>query len=176
MAGLGLGAMAGSFAHTTQSSTLGGTTITSSTPKGLAIGSVVGLAAGGVVALVLLTHSRQFYVEIGSPMELNLSQPLTLAENQVVDAMRQAQSQPPDVMPIAPRPLPSFPTDHGICHTRHSRHASDYHSGYTRHRRFTRQTGHGHPQHAIDSGNAVSLPVAASEPSILGGSHRRGIL
>jgi type IV secretion system protein VirB10 len=117
MAGLGLGAMAGSFAHTTQSSTLGGTTITSSTPKGLAIGSVVGLAAGGVVALVLLTHSRQFFVEIGSPMELNLSQPLTLAENQVIDAVRQAQSQPPTVTPIAPRPLPSFPTDHGTCYT-----------------------------------------------------------
>ncbi len=78
MAGLGLGALIGSAAHTTQSSTLGGITMTSSTPKGLAIGSVVGLAAGGVVALVLMTHSHQFFVDVGSPMQLTLPEPLTL--------------------------------------------------------------------------------------------------
>ena len=69
MAGLGLGALIGSAAHTTQSSTLGGMTMTSSTPKGIAIGSIVGLAAGGVVALVMLTHSHQFFVDVGSPMQ-----------------------------------------------------------------------------------------------------------
>jgi len=121
MAGLGLGALIGSAAHTTQSSTLGGTTITSSTPKGLAIGSVVGLAAGGVVALVLLTHSHQFFVDVGSPMELTLPQPLTLAQVDVVDANREAQQHPVAVPMPSPRPqpvaFPSAPIDHGTCFT-----------------------------------------------------------
>jgi len=121
MAGLGLGALIGSAAHTTQSSTLGGNTITSSTPKGLAIGSFVGLAAGGVVALVLLTHSHQFFVEVGSPLEMTLPQPLTLAQADVVDANREAQDHPAAVPMPAPRPVPvafpSTPIDHGTCFT-----------------------------------------------------------
>lgn len=115
--GAGLGAAMGSAAHTTQSSTLGGTTITTGTPKGIAIGSVVGMAAGGIVSVVLLARSRDFYVEVGSPMEMDLPQPLTLAENQVADAVRQAQSQPAAPMPIARRPPPPLPTDHGTCYT-----------------------------------------------------------
>ncbi len=121
MAGLGLGALIGSAAHTTQSSTLGGTTLTSSTSKGLAIGSVVGLAAGGVVALVLLTHSHQFFVDVGSPMEMTLPQPLTLAQADVVDANREAQQHPAVVPMPAPHPVPvAFPSttiDHGTCFT-----------------------------------------------------------
>ena len=119
LAGAGLGAAIGSAVHTTQSSTLGGTTITTATPKGIAIGSVVGMAAGAVVSIVLLARSHDFYVEVGSPMETDLPQPLTLAENQVADAVRQAQSQPPAPMPIA-RPLPPpppLPSNHGICYT-----------------------------------------------------------
>lgn len=114
--GAGIGALIGNAAHTTQSSTLGGTTLTSSSPKGIAIGSAVGLAAGAVVSLALLIHSHNFYVEVGSPMELTLPQPVTLAANQVADAVRQAQSQPPPVTPIALRPTPSFPADHGTCY------------------------------------------------------------
>lgn len=121
MAGLGLGALIGSAAHTTQSSTLGGNTITTSTPKGLAIGSVVGMAAGGVVALVLLAHSHQFFVEVGSPLEMTLSQPLTLAQEDVVDANREAQDHPAAVPMPAPRPVPvafpSTPINHGTCFT-----------------------------------------------------------
>jgi hypothetical protein len=117
LAGAGIGALIGSAAHTTQSATLGGTTLTSSTPKGLAIGSMVGAAAGGVVALVLLARSHQFYVEVGSPMEMTLSKPVTLAKNQVADAVRQAQSQPPAITPVARRPVPSLPSDHGTCYT-----------------------------------------------------------
>src|SRR5207302_1909490 len=111
MAGLGLGALIGSAAHTTQSSTLGGTTITSSTPKGIAIGSIVGLAAGGVVSLVLLTHSHQFFVDVGSPMQMTLPQPLTLAQAQVEDAVRAAQEHPPSVPSPGPHSqTASFPS------------------------------------------------------------------
>lgn len=115
LAGAGIGAVVGNAAHTTQSAKLGSTTLTSSSPKGVALGSVVGLAAGGAVALVLLTRSHNFYVEAGSPMELTLPEPVTLAANRVADAVRQAQSQP--ITPIAKHPMPQFPTDHGICYT-----------------------------------------------------------
>jgi len=71
-AGPGLGMAAGAAAHTTQSSTLGGTTITTSTPKGLAIGGAVGAAAGIIVSVALLTRSRAFYVEVGSPMNMTI--------------------------------------------------------------------------------------------------------
>ena len=121
LAGLGLGALIGSAAHTTHSSTLGGTTITSSTPKGIAIGSVVGLAAGGVVSLVLLTRGHQFFVEVGSPMQMTLPQPLTLAESQIADALRAAQQNPPAVPVPVPRPqpavFPSTPPSHATCYT-----------------------------------------------------------
>jgi hypothetical protein len=117
LAGAGIGALIGNAAHTTQSSTLGGTTITAGSPKGIAIGSVIGLAAGGVVSLILLARSHSFYVDVGSPMETTLPQPLTLAANQVADAVRQAQSPPPPAPPIARRSPPPLPTDHGTCYT-----------------------------------------------------------
>lgn len=109
-AGLGLGALIGSAAHTTQSSTLGGTTITSSTPKGLAIGSTVGMAAGAVVAIAILAHSRQFFVDVGAPMQMTLPQPVTLTASEVGDAVREAQERPVAVPRPSPRPVPPLPT------------------------------------------------------------------
>ena len=114
LAGLGIGAAIGAAQHTTTSSTLGGTTLTASTPKGLAIGSLVGLAAGGAVSLILMARSRHFYVEEGSPLELSLPQPVTLA-----------QIQPPNPdgttvsSPAPPSRLPSSsPASvmHGTCY------------------------------------------------------------
>ncbi len=116
MAGAGLGALIGSAAHTKQSSTLGGTTITSSSPKGLMIGSGVGAATGIAVMLALLLHSHGFFVDVGSPMEMTLPQPLTLSENQLEDAVRQAQEHPAAVPMPAPRPLPYPLYDRGICY------------------------------------------------------------
>jgi hypothetical protein len=115
LAGLGLGALIGSAAHTTQSSTLGGTTLTSSTPKGLAIGSMVGLAAGGAVALAVFLHSHQFFVDVGSPMEMTLPQPVTLSQNRVADAVREAQENPVPQPMASPRPPVYY--NHGTCFT-----------------------------------------------------------
>ena len=119
-AGLGLGALIGSAAHTTDSSTLGGMTITHSTPKGLAIGSTVGMAAGAIVAIAILAHSRQFFVDEGAPMQMTLPQPVTLTASQVEDAVRDAQEHPMTVPKPSPRPVPPPPqenTDHGTCYT-----------------------------------------------------------
>jgi hypothetical protein len=117
MAGAGLGVLIGTAAHTTQSSTLGGTTITSSSPKGLMIGSAVGTAAGITVMFAILLHSHGFFVDVGSPMEMTLPQSLTLSENQVADAVRQAQEHPVAAPMPAPRPLPYPLYDRGICYT-----------------------------------------------------------
>jgi hypothetical protein len=113
MAGLGIGALIGNAAHTTQSMTLGGQTITSSTAKGVAIGSGVGLGIGALVSIILLTHSHQFFVDVGSPMDMTLRQPLTLAGVEVNSAVRDAQENPVAAPMAAPRPVPIY--DHGTC-------------------------------------------------------------
>jgi hypothetical protein len=122
LAGLGIGALIGSAAHTTQSSTLGGTTITSGTPTGIAIGSMVGLGVGGIVSLVMLAHSHQFFVDVGSPMEMTLPQSLSLAQARVADSNRearldQAQDHPTAVPVPAPRPQPVAQINRGTCFT-----------------------------------------------------------
>jgi hypothetical protein len=117
-AGLGLGALIGNAAHTTQTIPWATGTKTVGSLKGVAIGSMVGLAAGGVTSIVLLARSRQFYVDAGSAMEVTLAQPLTLPENQVEEAMRKSQSMPQVVTPVSRRPVLLAPTtDHGICYT-----------------------------------------------------------
>ncbi|HEX3103380.1 MAG TPA: hypothetical protein VHQ22_02950 [Terriglobales bacterium] len=115
IAGLGIGAAIGAAQHTTMSSSLGGTTLTASTPKGLAIGSLVGLAAGGAVSLILLARSRHFYVEEGSPLELSLPQPVTLAQIQPSnpDGATASTPAPPSRLPSSPTPASAM---HGTCY------------------------------------------------------------
>jgi hypothetical protein len=121
LAGLGIGAAIGSAAHTTRTTNFGGMVMSSSTPKGLAIGSVFGMAAGGAVSLILLARSHGFYVEIGAPMRMVISEPITLAQNQVDDANRATKDHPVAVPVPAPRvnpaAFPSAPADHGTCYT-----------------------------------------------------------
>jgi hypothetical protein len=113
-AGLGIGAAIGAAQHTTQSSTLGGTTLTSSTPKGLAIGSLVGLAAGGAVSLVLLARSHHFYIQEGSPLELSLPQPVTLAQIQTMQPEGTTASTAAAPSRLPPAPIPAS-AEHGTC-------------------------------------------------------------
>jgi hypothetical protein len=119
LAGAGIGAAIGSAAHTTNSSTLGGTTITTSSPRGLAIGSMAGLGAGSVVALVLFARSHQFYVETGSSMQMTVPQPITLTQERVYDANVEAQAHPAPTPTPAPHVSPvTYPsTNHGTCFT-----------------------------------------------------------
>jgi len=86
LVGLGLGTAIGAAAHTSQTTNFAGMTMTTSTPKGIAIGSVVGLAAGGVVSLVLLLRSHHFYMATGSELDMVLPQTVTLARGQRADA------------------------------------------------------------------------------------------
>jgi hypothetical protein len=71
-----LGTAIGVAAHTTETMPFGNSTITTNTPKGMAIGSMTGLAAGSIVSFVLLARSHHFYVGEGSPLEMTLPRPL----------------------------------------------------------------------------------------------------
>jgi hypothetical protein len=82
LVGLGLGSAIGAAAHTTQTTTFAGMTMTSDTPKGIAIGSITGLAAGTIVSFVLMARTRHFYVGEGSPLEMTLPRPVTVASGQ----------------------------------------------------------------------------------------------
>jgi hypothetical protein len=116
-AGLGIGTLIGVAAHTTRSVTLGGTTLTSSSLKGVAIGSSVGFAAGIAISLALLLNGRHFFVDVGSPMETTLPQPLTLSANRVTDSVRWAQEHPVAAPIAAPRPYP-YAYGRGTCYMR----------------------------------------------------------
>jgi hypothetical protein len=113
LAGAGVGALIGSAAHTTQSMPFGGQTLTTSTPVGVGIGSMIGLATGGVVSLVLLTRSPQFFVDVGSTMQMILPHALVLSEKQLAKA-GPSQAPVPLVTPPVPRPI-FMPRNCGIC-------------------------------------------------------------
>jgi hypothetical protein len=63
LAGLGLGMLIGSATDRTETSTVNGLSVSMNSHRGLAIGSLVGLAAGGVGSFVLLARSNGFYIE-----------------------------------------------------------------------------------------------------------------
>ena len=117
--GLGIGAAIGSAAHTKDSASLGGQTISSNSPKGLAIGSITGAAIGTVVSLFLLTRSKGFYLDVGSPVEMVLQQPLTMEQARVTESVKQSSQYAVPIQPIAQRPQPPIPVaaGTGICYT-----------------------------------------------------------
>jgi hypothetical protein len=136
-AGAGLGALIGHFAASSNSSTITSTlppgctgpppgclssslTVPPNKGESTVIGAAVGGAIGFVGSLILLTGSHNFFMDVGSPVEMMLQQPLSLKEDQVADAVRQSEQHPVAEQPIASRPVgppPSPSTDHGTCYT-----------------------------------------------------------
>lgn len=106
LAGLGLGMLIGNATDKTQTSTVNGLSLSMNSHKGLAIGSLVGLAAGGVGSLILIERSHGFYIEEGSPLTMRLPRALTLNRERVNDALQNAPAQPP-VPIVARRPPPA---------------------------------------------------------------------
>jgi len=134
-AGAGLGALIGHSAANSQPNTITSTlppgctgpppgclssslTTPGSTAKGTIIGAAVGGAAGAVVSIVLLAGTHNFFLDVGSPVEMVLQHSLTLQRDEVADAIRQSEQHPLPGQPIAQRPQPlSAPPDPGICFT-----------------------------------------------------------
>jgi hypothetical protein len=118
-----VGSLAGALighAASSPGTTINGLTDNSSRVKDTAIGGIVGLAVGGVISIALLLHSHQFLVDVGSPMELVLQQPLLLNQDQVADAVHMTAQHPVVPMAVAKRPqppAPPMPTDTGTCYT-----------------------------------------------------------
>jgi hypothetical protein len=104
-AGAGLGALVGHAAGGSGTD-INGMNFNPDGLKSTAIGSMVGLAVGGVASLVMLTSSPNFYLDVGSPVEMVLQQPLTLDREQVAEAITHAS---PAVQAIAQRPQPPPP-------------------------------------------------------------------
>ena len=134
-AGAGLGALIGHSVASSQNST-----ITSSLPPGCTgpppfcissslsvppnkgestvIGAAVGGAVGFVASLVLLASSHNFFLDVGTPVEMILRQPLFLEEPRVADAVRDSAQQPVAVQPVARRPVaPQLPNTGTLNHT-----------------------------------------------------------
>ena len=81
---------------------------------------MVGGAVGAVVSIALLPSTHNFFLDVGSPVEMVLQHPLSLQQDEVADAVRQFQQHPVPEQPIAQRPqLVPTPadTDPGICYT-----------------------------------------------------------
>jgi hypothetical protein len=134
-AGAGIGALIGHFAANSQPDTLtssipsgctgpppgcltSSVTAPGSTAKGTVIGAVVGGAVGAIASFPLLFSTHNFFLDVGSPVEMVLEHPLTLEQDQVADAVRQSEQQPVPEQPIARRPQPPPPPpDTGTCWT-----------------------------------------------------------
>jgi hypothetical protein len=118
LAGAGIGLAIGAAAHTKDTTNFGGQTITTNSPKGLAIGAVTGGVIGTVVSLVLIARSKGFYLDAGSPVEMILQQPLTLEQSRITDAVKQSAQAGVVIQPVTPRPkYPVPPSDTGTCYT-----------------------------------------------------------
>ncbi|MGC2773537.1 MAG: hypothetical protein WA232_17715, partial [Candidatus Sulfotelmatobacter sp.] len=62
---------------------------------------------------------HNFFLDVGSPVEMLLQHPLTLEQDQVAAAVRQSEQHPVPEQPIAQRPQPVPPpdTNAGTCYT-----------------------------------------------------------
>ncbi len=70
------------------------------------IGAGIGGAVGAVMSMTLLFSSHHFFLDVGSPVDMVLRQPLTLEHDPVSAAVRQSEQQPVLMQPVAPPPLP----------------------------------------------------------------------
>jgi hypothetical protein len=166
LAGLGLGTLIGHAAggHGT---TINGMNFNPGGLKSTAIGGMAGLAAGSVLSFVLLAHTRQFFVDAGSPIQMTLAEPLTLSQTDVDDAVREAAENRVTPIPVAkrPPPPPTPTTNTHICYTPETPGTPSTVIPGTPPIGITPgNAAHGDPRRAADSGNAVFVPVAFLRP------------
>ena len=117
-AGAGLGAAIGHAAGGSGTN-INGMNFNPSGLKSTAIGSMVGLAVGGVGSFAMFLSSHNFFLAIGSPVEMVLQQPLALQRVQATagssriraTARRDTAHREASVCHLR------FNTDHGTCYT-----------------------------------------------------------
>jgi len=69
---------------------------------GKVIGITFGALAAGTIVAVILYHNRDFLMEAGTPVEIDLSEPLVLDQSSVTAALQQFSQAPPQIVD-APR-------------------------------------------------------------------------
>src|SRR5208282_2485010 len=95
--------------------------LTSSVPelganaKSTLIGASIGGVIGGVAAFATVFSTHNFFLDVGSPVEMTLQHPLTLEQDQVAAAVQQSQQHPVPEQPIAQRPWVGGPYGYGTC-------------------------------------------------------------
>jgi hypothetical protein len=119
-AGLGIGALIGHATANSSPSTLtssiptgctgpppgclsSSVTAPGSTAKGTIIGAMVGGAIGGIASIAMLLNTHNFFLDVGTPAEMILQHPLSLAPDEVA-GIRDAQQHPGPAQPIAEGP------------------------------------------------------------------------
>ena len=124
--GAGAGALIGHFATSSQPSTItsalppgctgpppgclsSSLTTPGSTAKGTIIGAMVGGGIGAVASLVLLTSSRNFFLDVGSPVQMVLQHSISLQEDEVAEAIRDAIKHPGPEQSITESPQATTP-------------------------------------------------------------------
>jgi len=87
--------------------------------KDTAIGASIGGVGGMIASISLLASTKHFFLDVGTPVEVTLQQPITLQQNEVAAAVHESEQHPVAQQPVMPRPLPPPPdtTDHGTCYT-----------------------------------------------------------
>ena len=106
--GLAAGLLIGRAASSSPGTDVNGMNFNPGKLKSTAIGGMVGLAAGGVLSLVLVARGHQFFLDVGSPLAMTLQQPMSLEAEPVADAVRRAAERP-EMQAVAPRPPRSAP-------------------------------------------------------------------
>jgi hypothetical protein len=89
--------------------------------ESIALGAGVGAAVGMVASFVFLSSTHNFFLDVGSPVEMTLPQSVTFRQNEVSEAVKQAAQHPAPTQPVAsrpqPPPMPDSPSDDGTCYT-----------------------------------------------------------
>lgn len=137
LGGAGIGALIGHSVANSQPSTLTNTLppgctgpppgclsssvpVPGSTAKGTIIGAMVGGTIGAVGSIAVFVSTRNFFLDVGAPVAMTLQHPLTLEQDEVSQAIRDAAQHPEPEQPVAQRPQPPPPppdTDPGTCWT-----------------------------------------------------------
>jgi len=130
-AGFGLGALIGHAAGGSQTLTNtlpAGCTgpppgcLTSTIPEmgGSAKDTIIGAGVGGAIGIAasfaLFFHTHNFFLDVGTPVDMTLQRPLALDQDQVAASIRDAEQHPVSEQPVAPRPVPPPVTDNGTCY------------------------------------------------------------
>jgi hypothetical protein len=104
--GLGAGLLIGHAVSNSPGTTINGMNFNIDRARSTGIGGIIGAATGGIVSLVILTRSHQFFLDVGTPVDMTLQQPLVLEAGPVNDAVRQSTDRPASIQPVEPRPRP----------------------------------------------------------------------